>query len=334
MQATIGEIAERVMFVAPSTKCEYVYSIFKETPEIEGVVVCMDSRPVGLVSKTKFYQKLSTQYGFDLFMKRKVELVMIPEPLVIDHSVPITEASALAMDRTQEQLYDYVIVTKEDLLIGTVSIRNLLMKLAEEQISIARYSNPLTGLPGNFEIKNALKKAMSSDQYTVLYIDINSFKTFNDTFGFKTGDEVIQATAAIMKDVIAASPMSSHSFIGHIGGDDFIAVFPHHNYQNICSAILERFDDYARSFYSEEELKEGCIQAVNRMGIPDSVPILGLSIAVVLNTNTDFQTIEELSREAARLKKHCKSFRKSVYLTLEDEKCCQALEEYSSGSLV
>jgi diguanylate cyclase (GGDEF)-like protein len=323
MQATIGEIAERVMFVAPSTKCEYVYSIFKETPEIEGVVVCLDSRPVGLVSKTKFYQKLSTQYGFDLFMKRKVELVMIPDPLVIDHSVPITEASALAMDRTQEQLYDYVIVTKEDLLIGTVSIRNLLMKLAEEQISIARYSNPLTGLPGNFEIKNALKKALASEKYTVLYIDINSFKTFNDTFGFKIGDEVIQETAAILKDELAAGPMSSQSFIGHIGGDDFIAVFPHHDYQNICKAILGRFDQYAHSFYSEEELKEGCIQAVNRMGIQESIPLLGLSIAVVQNTNMNFHTIEELSIEAARLKKRCKAFRRSVYLTMEEKDTCQ-----------
>ncbi|MGD6878431.1 GGDEF domain-containing protein [Bacillus infantis] len=323
MQVTIGDLAEKVMFVAPSAKCEYVYSIFKETPEIEGVVVCLDSRPVGLVSKTKFYQKLSTQYGFDLFMKRKVELVMIADPLVIDHSVPITEASALAMDRTQEQLYDYVIVTKEDLLVGTVSIRNLLMKLAEEQISIARYSNPLTGLPGNFEIKNALKKALASEKYTVLYIDINSFKTFNDTFGFKIGDEVIQETAAILKDELDAGHMSSQSFIGHIGGDDFITVFPHHDYQDICEAILGKFDDYARSFYSEEELKEGCIQAVNRMGIPESIPLLGLSIAVVQNTIINFHTIEELSIEAARLKKRCKSYRRSVYLTMEEKGSCQ-----------
>jgi len=91
MQVMIGEIAEQVMVVTPSTKCEYVYAIFKETPEIEGIVVCSEDRPVGLVTKTKFYQKLSTQYGFDLFMKRTVDLVMISDPLVLDQSVPITE---------------------------------------------------------------------------------------------------------------------------------------------------------------------------------------------------------------------------------------------------
>ena len=154
MQVTIGEIAEQVIVVTPSTKCEYIYTIFKEKPEIEGVVVCSDDRPIGLVTKTKFYQKLSIQYGFDLFMKRTIDLVMITDPLIVDHSVPITETSAQAMDRALEHLYDYVIVTKKDRLVGIVSIRNLLMKLAEEQISIARYSNPLTGLPGNFEIKN------------------------------------------------------------------------------------------------------------------------------------------------------------------------------------
>jgi diguanylate cyclase (GGDEF)-like protein len=319
MQVTIGEIAERVMFVTPSTKCEYVFTIFKETPDVEGVVVCLDNRPVGLVTKTKFYQKLSIQYGFDLFMKRTIDLVMISNPLVVDHSLPITEASAQAMDRTQEHLYDYVIVTKEDRLTGIVSIRNLLMKLAEEQISIARYSNPLTGLPGNFEIKNALKTAISYKKYTVFYIDINSFKTFNDTFGFKLGDEVIQKTAMILKNTFLGSDNSIQSFVGHIGGDDFIAIVPHHDYKEICKTILAKFEKYAHQFYSEEEHSQGYIKAISRMGILENIPLLGLSIAVVQNFNTSFQTIEELSKVAAHLKKRCKSLRRSVYLTIDEK---------------
>lgn len=319
MQVTIGEISEQVVVVTPSTKCEYVYSIFKETPEVEGVVVCIDNRPIGLVTKTKFYQKLSIQYGFDLFMKRTVDLVMISDPLIVDQSVPITEVSAQAMDRTQEHLYDYVIVTKEDRLIGIVSIRNLLMKLAEEQISIARYSNPLTGLPGNFEIKNALKTAITYEKYTVFYIDINSFKTFNDTFGFKLGDEVIQEAAIILKNTFFCNDKSLESFVGHIGGDDFIAIVPNHDYKEICTTILAKFEQYAHQFYSAEEHRQGYIQAISRMGILENIPLLGLSIAVVQNLNNQYQTIEELSKEAAHLKKRCKSLRRSVYLTIDEK---------------
>lgn len=319
MQVTIGEIAEQVIVVTPSTKCEYVYTIFKEKPAIEGVVVCSDDRPIGLVTKTKFYQKLSTQYGFDLFMKRTIDLVMISDPLIVDHSVPITETSAQAMDRAQEHLYDYVIVTKEDRLIGIVSIRNLLMKLAEEQISIARYSNPLTGLPGNFEIKNALKTAIAYEKYTILYIDINLFKAFNDTFGFKLGDEVIQYTATILKETVRNGNTSMESFIGHIGGDDFIAILPHHEFKIICQTLINRFEQFTHQFYTEEELSQGFIHGISRMGVLENIPLVGLSIAVIQNANKQYNTIEEISLEAARIKKRCKSLRRSVFLTGEDK---------------
>lgn len=319
MQVTIGEIAEQVIVVTPSTKCEYVYTIFKEKPAIEGVVVCSDDRPIGLVTKTKFYQKLSTQYGFDLFMKRTIDLVMIADPLIVDYSVPITETSAQAMDRAQEHLYDYVIVTKEDRLIGIVSIRNLLMKLAEEQISIARYSNPLTGLPGNFEIKNALKTAIAYEKYTILYIDINLFKAFNDTFGFKLGDEVIQYTATIIKETVLHRGTSMESFIGHIGGDDFIAIFPYHDFKIICQTLINRFEQFTHRFYTEEELEQGYIHGISRMGVLENIPLVGLSIAVIQNIHKQFNTIEDISLEAARIKKRCKSLRRSVFLTSEDK---------------
>lgn len=319
MQVTMGEIAEKVMVVNPSTKCEYIYMIFKNTPEIEGVVVCSEDRPIGLVTKTKFYQKLSIQYGFDLFMKRTVDLVMITDPLIVDHSVPITETSAQAMDRAQEHLYDYVIVTRKDRLVGIVSIRNLLMKLAEEQISIARYSNPLTGLPGNFEIKNALKKAIASENYTVLYIDINLFKSFNDTFGFKLGDEVIQHTATILKETVLESHNKLDTFVGHIGGDDFLAILPHHDYKDICQTLIHHFEQFAHQFYTTEELEHGYIHGISRMGVLENIPLVGLSIAVIQNKDFSFSTIEEISKEAARIKKRCKSLRRSVYLTSEDK---------------
>jgi hypothetical protein len=58
-------------------------------------------------------------------------------------------------------------------------------------------------------------------------------------------------------------------------------------------------------------------------GIPESIPILGLSIAAVQNTEMNFHTIEELSIDVARLKKRCKSFRRGVYPTIEEKGCCQ-----------
>lgn len=318
MQLTIGDIVEKVIFVKSNAKCEEAYRYFKENPTIEGIVVCFHSYPVGLVMKTQFYQSLSTKYGFNLFMNRTIDLVMDKNPLIVDSTLSITEVTTRAMNRRQEHLYDYVIVTEQGYIKGIVSIKNLLIRLTEVQVNIARNTNPLTGLPGNLIIEKVLQNILSRQQpFSVLYIDIDSFKTFNDTKGFKEGDELIWKTAnTIVENVKITS--NEPFFVGHIGGDDFIAVIPHYEHENICQSIISRFDQLVRQFYSEEELHKGYVEAISRRGRLERINLVSLSIAVISNKHHSFESVELLSKTAAKVKKHCKAINKSVYLSLED----------------
>ncbi|WNS76081.1 GGDEF domain-containing protein [Bacillus sp. DTU_2020_1000418_1_SI_GHA_SEK_038] len=317
MHIVIGEISQDNVIVAPSTLCEVVYSIFTEDPSLEGIVVCNEERPIGLVMRTHFFQKLSTKYGFDLFMKRTIELVMEQEFLMVEYSVPITEVSALAMGRKQEHLYDYVIITKQDRIHGVVSIRELIIKLSEIQITIARFSNPLSGLPGNNVIEETLNEVLSYKRFSVFYIDIDLFKSFNDTFGFSKGDELINETAKIIKKVIDIEE-NAPSFVGHIGGDDFIAVIPHYSHEPLSRQIITLFEHATKRYYSEDEWKNGRIQARTRQGQIENIPLVTISIAIVQNKNCEFTSVEEISKVAARIKSICKAIKESVFLTLED----------------
>ena len=112
MNIVIGDIAMESKTVTPSTKCEEVYLIFEEQSLLEGIVVVENEQSIGLVMKTHFFQKLSTKYGFDLFMKRNISLVMERELLMVDYNASITEVSTLAMNRKQNTLYDFVIVSE------------------------------------------------------------------------------------------------------------------------------------------------------------------------------------------------------------------------------
>lgn len=317
MRIIIGDVVEEIKMVPPSTKCEEVYKIFDEKSSIEGIVVCSDEQPIGLVMRTKFFQKLSTKYGHDLFMKRTIDLIMDPNLLKVDYTVPLLEVSSLAMNRKQENLYDYVIVTKNDRLYGVVSIRDLIMKMSEVQIRIARYSNPLTGLPGNKAIDETLQEVLSYKKFSVFYLDIDSFKAFNDTYGFSQGDEVIKETANIISETILTIA-NEPSFVGHIGGDDFIAVIPHYEHIPLCNLIISQFDQFIQKFYSEEELKNGYVDGVNRQGEFEQIPILSISIAVVQNKDYSYFSVGQLSKESAKLKKKCKAIKKSVSLSHED----------------
>ena len=112
MILNIGEIAEKIPIVHPTVKCSYVYNLFEKRPEIEGVIVADQNKPIGLVMRIHFFQSLSKKYGLDLFMGREIKLIMDQMPLYVDYNVDIVEVSTLAMQRTQQHIYDSVIVTK------------------------------------------------------------------------------------------------------------------------------------------------------------------------------------------------------------------------------
>ncbi|WP_247898317.1 diguanylate cyclase domain-containing protein [Paenibacillus pabuli] len=165
---------------------------FKSNPNLEGVAV-MGKQGVSLMMRARFFQQIGTQYGYNLYMGRPVELVMNARALVVDYAEQITDVSVLAINRSEEELYDLVLITADDVLYGAVSIRRLLLAVADVRAEMAIFMNLLTGLPGNRIIDERLYQLLQLDDFSVLYIDLDHFKSYNDSYGFKMGDHLIQA---------------------------------------------------------------------------------------------------------------------------------------------
>jgi diguanylate cyclase (GGDEF)-like protein len=307
----IGNIVEDAPVVHPNTKSLEIDQLFKDNPSYEGIVVSEHNVPLGLVTRSHFYQKLGTLYGFNVYMGRPIHLIMDTAPLIVDYFTPLSEVSSLAMQRNQEQLYDIVIVTQDGELLGNVSIRNLLTQLAELQAKIATYLNPLTGLPGNQLIDEKLTEIVDTDAFSLLYIDLDFFKAFNDTYGFHEGDRMIQATASMIKKILA----KENAFVGHIGGDDFIAVLPHHEYTTACEELIFAFNESLQSFYNKSDWESGYVFAENRNGVKENIPLVSLSIAVITNKIDSFNCVDEIINKATSLKKNCKQLYYSCYIS-------------------
>lgn len=310
----IGEIAEQIPEISPDHKCEYVDHIFKTSPQLQGVAVTENGHAVALIMRIRFYQQIGTLYGYNLYMGRAVELVMDRNPLVVDYKTPITEVSRLAMDRSEENLYDYVLVTHGEHLFGAVSVRDLLLNFAEIQAVAASFLNPLTGLPGNLSINEWMVKSLLQEQFSVLYIDIDHFKAYNDTYGFKEGDRMIQAAAEILKHCA----LRLDGFLGHIGGDDFIIFINDYRYEDCCRTIIKEFEKAVKGFYHAGHLAQQYVLTESRSGRMEEIPLVSISIAVVTNRFRRFASIEALSEEAARIKKRCKMIKGSSYV---DDSC-------------
>ena len=177
-----------------------------------------------------------------------------------------------------------------------------------------RRVSPLTGLPGNVQIHAELKKRLfSNEPFAVLYLDLDNFKAYNDVYGFIKGDEIIKFTArTIVRNVHALE--NNDCFVGHIGGDDFVAIVSETDYDKICQDIITEFDSSILEYFTEEERKRGYIEVANRRGILEDFPLTSISIGVVVAEPGKFSNILEIGEVGAQVKHLSKTIMGSSYV--------------------
>lgn len=203
----------------------------------------------------------------------------------------------------------------DDYVIKPFDNRELLCRVKNtlKRIDRNRNANPLTGLPGNMEIMRELDyRIEKNQQFAAIYADLDDFKAYNDVYGFLKGDIAIKLTADILRDEARINDVNS--FVGHIGGDDFIVIVNPAYAESVCNGIIEKFDRRIRALYSPDDLERGYIISHSRQGAETQFPILSISLAVVTNENKTFASYLEVSDIAAELKKKAKSMNGSVFI--------------------
>jgi diguanylate cyclase (GGDEF)-like protein len=189
------------------------------------------------------------------------------------------------------------------------TIRNL-----SHLISSNRCISELTGLPGNLQIENELKRRIGSKgMYAVLYTDLDNFKAYNDKYGFMNGDEVIKYTAEVLKDAIQEHGKRG-DFLGHIGGDDFVAIVNYENAKKIGRTVVKAFDKGIKEYYSEEDIKKGGVRLLNRKGKMEKYPITTITVAMISNRYKQYKSPLEIGEDGAAVKKKAKAIPGSTFL--------------------
>jgi diguanylate cyclase (GGDEF)-like protein len=203
---------------------------------------------------------------------------------------------------------DYIVKPyNERELIGRV--KNILKRIDRN-----RLANPLTGLPGNLEINAEITKRIAKEEFfAVAYSDLDNFKAYNDVYGFAAGDRAIKLTADIIVSNIELAG-NAGNFVGHIGGDDFVIITSPQKVDEICNGIIEDFDKKIKELYSQEDLGNGYITTVNRLGETIQFPIMSISIAALTNEQKSYANTAEIAEKVAQVKKVAKSKNGSAYV--------------------
>ena len=181
-------------------------------------------------------------------------------------------------------------------------------------LNINRRISALTGLPGNVQIHAELKKRISNKgEFSVLYLDLDNFKAYNDVYGFANGDEIIKFTSRTISRHIHQI-QNSDNFIGHVGGDDFVAIVSKTDYDKVCQNIIAEFDKFAVTYYNDVDADRGFVEVANRKGVIEQFPLTSISIAVVEVDYKHFKSTLEIGEIGAQVKHQAKTYMGSTYV--------------------
>jgi len=165
------------------------------------------------------------------------------------------------------------------------------------------FSNPLTQLPGPNLIRRMLEQCLYSDKtWSVMSIDLNKIRVYNETYGDLAGDQLIKALAAILLDCADET-----EFVGHLEADDFIMVTRPEVAERKAELICQQFDNVSSRFYPKGDIARGYLISTGRGGIRRRVPLISIAIGIVSNTVRKFQSYVDVltnARDHRNVAKH------------------------------
>ncbi len=301
---------------------------------IQDIYIIDNTQSVLNVLKQIFKDEVDYQFKSVKTEELNVALTNIPDMIIIDEDTidmdivelcksiranednSITPIIVISSDwekehrvKILEQSVEYFIIKPVDREYLYFTVKNILRLLQTN-----RRISPLTGLPGNVQIQAEMKKRLlNREKFAVFYFDLDNFKAYNDIYGFSNGDEIIKFTArTIVKNIHSLG--LDNSFIGHIGGDDFIAITSYTDFDKVCNNIIFDFDTNVLDFYNDEDIQKGYIEVANRRGIIEQFPLTSISIGVVEIDVGRFKNTLEIGEVGAQVKHQAKSVMGSTYV--------------------
>ena len=277
-QETALRLLRVVQSVTSRTTNNDVFKLFQHAPNLEVIPVVDNGKPLGLITRRSLYDHFAVQFIRELHGKKMCTLFMDSAPLITDKNTKIQDLSRLVVEAERHHLFNGFIITDQDQYLGMGTGHDLMREITDMQINAARHANPLTLLPGNVPINEHIERLIANGaQFVACYADLDFFKPFNDVYGYRKGDDVIQRTAAIL--VNNCDP--SRDFIGHIGGDDFLLLLQSDDWETRLNAILTEFSEDILHQFEQEDINRGGYYSEDRRGEMVFHPLISLSLGAV-----------------------------------------------------
>ncbi|HXZ47492.1 MAG TPA: GGDEF domain-containing protein [Usitatibacter sp.] len=175
-------------------------------------------------------------------------------PIRVEAGLDLAELTAILVESDPRRFADGFVIVSRDRYLGMGASRDVMRSLQSSRVLAARYTNPLTLLPGQVPINEHLERLLARRvPFTAWFVEVDQMRGLNDTGGFAQGDALIHATARLLE--LACEP--GVDFAGHVAGGRFVVLAQSGDWMQRAESVLERFPAVVREHVPEEARSRG-----------------------------------------------------------------------------
>jgi predicted transcriptional regulator len=142
----IKDICTEGQVASPNNKVKDICARYANCPEFEGLCVLRNGVPIGVVSREALRQACGNGFNSSPYHEKTVSEIMDKDFLIVDEEKTVAMASVLAMNRSHDKLYDFIVVVNDSHYVGVVTVKRLLLTMLEAESATAQHPSPFSGL--------------------------------------------------------------------------------------------------------------------------------------------------------------------------------------------
>ena len=199
-------------------------------------------------------------------------------PIKVEADLDLAALTAMLVESDIRRMSDGFVILSKGRYLGMGTSRDVMRTLQSSRVLAARYTNPLTLLPGQVPINEHLERLLAHrTPFTTWFVEIDQMRGLNDTAGFAKGDALIRATAELLEE--GCEP--GLDFVGHISGSRFVVLAQSEDWQARAQGLVDRFAAVVEGHVPPEAIERGYFIVKVRDGRESVRPLPKLAVGVL-----------------------------------------------------
>ena len=271
------ELVRAVEPVSPQTPLFVVAARFQAAPALAAIPVVSASGVEGIVSRHCLDTLAAATDPAALGCEPCIEHAE-RAPIRVDATLDLSALAAILAESDAARLADGFVIVSDGRYVGMGAAADVIRSLQGSRVLAARYTNPLTLLPGQVPINEHLERLLARKvPFTTWFIEVDEMRGLNDCEGFAAGDALIGSPARLLEQ--ACEP--GIDFAGHVAGGRFVILMQSEDWKARAEATLGKFPGVVATHVPAAALERGYFTVRARDGRETVRPLPKLGIGIL-----------------------------------------------------